>query len=413
MHMIAAAGSHVGKVRSNNQDSAYAGRHLFMVADGMGGHAGGDVASAITVRHVRDVDRLFDDIGQAAEALQTSLVGANAALAETVYQHAELAGMGTTVSALLRVDDQFSLAHIGDSRIYLLRNGDLRQLTSDHTFVQRLVDSGRITPEEALVHPRRSVLMRVLGDVESPPELDRELVDIKPGDRWMLCSDGLSSYVDDDRSKEILGESPTPASAVERLINESLANGAPDNVTVVVVDASDNEGVGAPASPITVGSAAEPLAFDTPANRRVFRIPTVALRHPIKAVTTEEAHFEPASEEYLEQLIAEDQRRANRRRMRWLFVLAFALLISGTLLFFGYQWTQTRYFVGSQDGNVAIFQGVQQDVGPITLSHLHTDTGIPVDSLPPFYQLRLEDTISASTLAEAQAVVDRINDVRD
>ena len=413
MHTIAAAASHVGKVRSNNQDSAYAGRHLFMVADGMGGHAGGDVASAITVRHVRDIDRLFDDIGQAAEALQTSLVGANAALAETVYQHAELAGMGTTVSALLRVDDQFSLAHIGDSRIYLLRNGELRQLTSDHTFVQRLVDSGRITPEEALVHPRRSVLMRVLGDVESPPDLDSELVDIKPGDRWMLCSDGLSSYVDDDRSREILSESLAPASAVERLINESLANGAPDNVTVVVVDASDNEEAGAPSSPITVGSAAEPLAFDAPANRRVFRVPTVTLRHPIKAVTTEEAHFEPDSEEYLEQLIAEDQRRANRRRMRWLFVLAFALLLSGALLFFGYQWTQTRYFVGSQDGNVAIFQGVQQDVGPITLSHLHTDTGIPVDSLPPFYQLRLEDTISASTLAEAQAVVDRINDVRD
>jgi protein phosphatase len=215
---------------------------------------------------------------------------------------------------------------------------------------------------------------------------------------------------------EILQESLTPTSAVEALIAESLDNGAPDNVTVVVVDIANAETPGTTSNPITVGSAAQPLAFDAPAGRRVFRIPTVALRHPIKAVagaTTEEAHFEPDSEEYLEQLIAEDARRARLRRLRWLFILLLVLVITGVLLFFGYLWTQTRYFVGEMNGQVAIWQGVQQDVGPIELSTLHEVTDIEVDTLPAFYQQRLEATISASSLAEAELIVERISNVGD
>ncbi|MDQ4138052.1 MAG: protein phosphatase 2C domain-containing protein, partial [Actinomycetota bacterium] len=165
---IGAAVSHVGKVRSNNQDSGFAGAQLFVVADGMGGHAGGDVASAIAVNRIAETDTARYSSAQDAEfALQSALVAANQLLAETVFEHPELTGMGTTVSAMIRVGDSMALAHIGDSRIYLYRDGELSQVTSDHTFVQRLVDSGRITAEEALVHPRRSVLMRVLGDIAS------------------------------------------------------------------------------------------------------------------------------------------------------------------------------------------------------------------------------------------------------
>ncbi|BDZ64665.1 PP2C family protein-serine/threonine phosphatase [Agromyces mangrovi Wang et al. 2018] len=164
-----AAVSHVGRVRSNNQDSGYAGRHLFVVADGMGGHAGGDVASAIATRYIRDADQLYPSVQDASAALHDSLIGANQRLAETVAEHSELTGMGTTVSAVLLHGDQVAISHIGDSRIYLLRGGELSQISTDHTFVQRLVDAGRITEEEAMVHPRRSVLMRVLGDVESSP----------------------------------------------------------------------------------------------------------------------------------------------------------------------------------------------------------------------------------------------------
>ncbi|HLT67989.1 MAG TPA: protein phosphatase 2C domain-containing protein, partial [Microbacterium sp.] len=175
-----AAVSHVGKIRSNNQDSGYAGRQLFVVADGMGGHAGGDIASAIAVNRIAEADRAFNSAHDAEFALQSALIAANSLIAETVFDHPELTGMGTTVTAILRVDHQLAIAHIGDSRLYLYRAGVLEQVTIDHTFVQRLVDSGRITAEEAAVHPRRSVLMRVLGDVEASPEIDTAIVETEP-----------------------------------------------------------------------------------------------------------------------------------------------------------------------------------------------------------------------------------------
>ena len=149
--------------------------------------------------------------------------------------------MGTTVSAMIRVGEQIAIAHIGDSRIYRHRDGELQQITSDHTFVQRLVDSGRITPEEAAVHPRRSVLMRVLGDVDAAPEVDTAIMDIQPGDRWLLCSDGLSSYLAEERIRHALASNMDANQVTQRLVKETLDHGAPDNVTVVVMDVTDTE----------------------------------------------------------------------------------------------------------------------------------------------------------------------------
>ncbi|MEX2441938.1 MAG: protein phosphatase 2C domain-containing protein, partial [Pontimonas sp.] len=173
--VLSAASSHVGKVRASNQDSGSVGNHLFVVADGMGGHAGGDVASAIAVKHLVGIDHAFDNTDDAREELYRGILGAGAKLTQAVAEHPELTGMGTTVSAMVRVGLQMVIAHIGDSRIYRLRDGTLEQITADHTFVQRLVDTGRITAEEAAVHPRRSVLMRVLGDVDVNPEIDESL----------------------------------------------------------------------------------------------------------------------------------------------------------------------------------------------------------------------------------------------
>jgi serine/threonine protein phosphatase PrpC len=288
----AAAVSHVGKVRSNNQDSGYAGRDLFVVADGMGGHAGGDVASAVALTRIIEADKPYASAHDAEFALQAGLVAANQLLAETVFEHSELTGMGTTVSALARVGRHVAIAHIGDSRIYLFRRGELSQISADHTFVQRLVDSGRITPEEALVHPRRSVLMRVLGDVDAAPEVDTQVLDTHTGDRWLLCSDGLSSYVSEERITEILATAGTPDTVADALVKESLDHGAPDNVTVVVVDVLDEDDETAasrPApEPVLVGSAAQPLAFgDEPAKRAV-RIPSLLL-HPLRATTAARA----------------------------------------------------------------------------------------------------------------------------
>jgi serine/threonine protein phosphatase PrpC len=405
-----AAVSHVGKVRANNQDSGYAGRYLFLVADGMGGHAGGDVASAIATKRITETDRQYASPHDAEFALKSALLAANSLLAETVFEHSELTGMGTTVSGFLRVDDKVAIAHIGDSRIYLFRDGRLEQVSSDHTFVQRLVDSGRITAEEAAVHPRRSVLMRVLGDVDASPEIDTAVRETHPGDRWLLCSDGLSSYVSEDKILAILASVPSAKEAADRLVKESLDQGAPDNVTVVLVDVDDTTD-SSHGSPTIVGSAALPLMFDGETERRALRLPSLLL-HPLKATQPDDSHFEPESDDYLEALIREDRRRARRRRVTWLVFLGLALaaIVFGLLL--GYQFTQRHFFVGVEDGRVAIYQGVQQDIGPISLSHVYEETTIELDDLPAYRQLAVEQTINASDLADARRIVEQLSNDR-
>jgi protein phosphatase len=401
-----AAVSHVGKIRANNQDSAYAGSYLFVVADGMGGHAGGDVASAIAIRRISEVDQRYTSAHDAAFALQSSLIAANSLLAETVFEHNELTGMGTTVSGLIRVDNQVAMAHIGDSRVYRFRGGKLEQISTDHTFVQRLVDSGRITPEEAAVHPRRSVLMRVLGDVDAAPEIDTEVFETAPGDRWMICSDGLSSYVSDDKMEHVLATIPVAQDAAERLIKESLDQGAPDNVTVVLLDI-DATIDSAHIPPITVGSAASPLSFDSDSTRRALRLPTLLL-HPLKATQPDPSHFEPESDDYLDELIAEDRSRQRRRRVTWLVSIILAVIAIVVGITVGYNWTQTHYYVGNDHGYVAIYRGVQQNIGPIRLSTVIKKTSISVADLKPFNRGQVNATLSAGNLTLAKDIVDRL-----
>lgn len=406
-----AAISHVGKIRSNNQDSGYAGRHLFLVADGMGGHAGGDVASAIAVKRIAETDREYTSANDAEFALHQALLAANTLLAETVFDHGELTGMGTTVSGILRVGDRVAIAHIGDSRIYRWRDGNLQQITTDHTFVQRLVDSGRITPEEAAVHPRRSVLMRVLGDVDASPEIDTTVLQTQPGDRWLLCSDGLSSYVAEDKIVNALSTIPVAQLAAERLIKESLDAGAPDNVTVVLMDVDASPESGSD-PPVMVGSASAPLSFEPDSTRRPLRLPTLLL-HPLKATQPDDSHFEPESDEYLDALIAEDRRRGRRRRISWLIfvLLALAAIVTGLVL--GYQYTQQQYFVGTSNDRVAIYRGVQQNLGPISLSQVVETTTIEVADLPAYRRDSVESTINARDLADARRIVDQLADERN
>ncbi len=405
--MKSAAVSHVGKIRANNQDSGYAGTHLFVVADGMGGHAGGDVASAITVTRMIEVDRQYTSPNDAEFALKAALIAANVILAETVFEHSELTGMGTTVSSILRVGGHVAIAHIGDSRIYLFRDGVLEQISNDHTFVQRLVDSGRITIEEAAVHPRRSVLMRVLGDVDASPEIDTATIETRPGDRWMICSDGLSSYVSDEKIQAVLTTVPVAADAADRLIKESLDQGAPDNVTVVLMDVDDTAD-SAHVPPVIVGSASEPLQFASDSVRRSLRLPTLLL-HPLKAIQPDPSHFEPESEDYLDEMILEDTRRERRRRRTLLVVLGAVIVLVAAAIVFGYQWTQSHYFVGESNGNVAIYQGVQQNVGPLVLSSVFQTTTIRMSSLPAYSQQRIEATINANDLVDAQRIVSQLS----
>ncbi len=405
--VLSAGASHVGKIRLSNQDSGSVGNHLFVVADGMGGHAGGDVASALAVRHLADIDRPYQSIDEAREELYRSILEAGSELTAAVAEHPELTGMGTTVSAMIRVDHHMVIAHIGDSRIYRLRGGVLEQITADHTFVQRLVDSGRITAEEAAVHPRRSVLMRVLGDVDVAPEIDTHVVDTLPGDRWLMCSDGLSGYVSEREIAEILLTEDNVEDACEKLILASLAEGAPDNVTVVVVRVAEGLTTSPPRMPILVGSASAPLTYESGPVGRVSKLPAL-LFHPLRAQPVVDEHFEP-EESYLEELIEEDRQRRTRRRLVWTVSVVLVIGAITWAAIASYQWTQTKYFVGELDGVVVIYQGVQQDVGSLSLSTPFETTEVEIDLLPPYIQDSVRDTIPADSLREARAIVERLS----
>jgi protein phosphatase len=404
--VLSAASSHIGKIRASNQDSGSVGQHLFVVADGMGGHAGGDVASALAVQHLVGLDRAYSSVDEAREILFTKILEAGRELTATVEDHPELTGMGTTVSAMIRVGQEMVIAHIGDSRIYRLREGVLEQITSDHTFVQRLVDSGRITAEEAAVHPRRSVLMRVLGDVDAEPEIDTHVVDTKPGDRWLLCSDGLSGYVSERDIAETLLTIDDVELVAHKLITQTLSEGAPDNVTVVVIRVAENLDTSPPAEARMVGAAAEPLTYESGPVLRKTGLPAL-LFHPLRALPPADEHFEP-EEEFLEELIKEDRQRIIRRRVTWLlsvFLLVGALVIAGVV---AYQWTQTRYFVGSNNGVVTIYQGVPEDAWIFSLSSVYEETTIVVDQLPPYQQEKVSQSYSVESLDAAREFIDRL-----
>jgi len=405
-HVLSAASSHIGKIRASNQDSGSVGRNLFVVADGMGGHAGGDVASALAVKHLFALDSTYGSVEEAREALFRGILDAGATLTNAVEEHPELTGMGTTVSAMIRVKSQMVIAHIGDSRIYRLREGVLEQITVDHTFVQRLVDSGRITPEEAAVHPRRSVLMRVLGDVDADPEIDTHIVETLPGDRWLLCSDGLSGYVSERDIAETLLTVDDVELAAHKLITQSLSEGAPDNVTVVIVRVAEGLDTSPPAESRMVGAAAGPVTYESGPLMRRPALPALLL-HPLRALPPADEHFEPEAD-YLEELIREDRRRLLRRRVAW--SLSVLLVISGLVgaAFAAYEWTQTRYFVGESNGFVAIYQGVPENVGPLSLSTLYEQTDVSLDSLQIFEQERVSSVLPAESLDDAQAIVDRL-----
>lgn len=397
-----AAISHTGKVRSNNQDSGYSGSNLFVVADGMGGHAGGDVASSIAVHRLRELDEPFDNPTDAERALQDAITSTATLLIDTVAERPELAGMGTTVSALDFVDDYAVIAHIGDSRIYLYRDDALTQITTDHTFVQRLVDSGRITPEEARYHPRRSVLMRVLGDMDPDPQVDTFIMPTQAGDRWLLCSDGLSGVVDDAHTEKALAQRFPPGRTADILLKQALDGGAPDNVTIVIVDVGGSHPVFS-GTPTIVGSASNPQGVEVPAARPG----RTSWLHPNRQAANEPTHFEPAPE-FLEELIEEDRRRSRRRRVWWIIGLVVILGALTASLLGAYSWTQSRYFVGADEDTVVIFRGIQQDLGPISLSSPYDETGILLSDLPFYQRLAVQQTISARSLADAESIVETI-----
>lgn len=391
-----AARSDVGLVRANNQDSGYAGAHLLAVADGMGGHAGGDVASSVTVAALAPLDDEAHGPDEALDVLSQTLVTAKEEILARVKADPELAGMGTTVTAILRTGNKLAMVHLGDSRGYLLRDGELTQVTTDHTFVQHLVDTGKITAEEAAHHPQRSVVMRVLGDFDLALTPDLSMREARPGDRWLLCSDGLSGFVSADTIAETLRGMPDPDACVDRLLQLALRAGGGDNVTVIVADVVDldalPDGTQPTGGPQVVGAAAMSR-----------NDPTAAADGPAARAGALVAGARPARDD--EFLDADEEDGPRRRRGSLLAVWLVGLVVVVAAAAGGYWVSQQQYFVGVDDGEVAISRGVDAALGPFRLSHVVERTGIDAEDLPPYLRDRVDATIHAEDLDAARTQV--------
>jgi protein phosphatase len=419
-----AARSDVGLIREGNEDSGYAGPTLLLVADGMGGHAAGELASAIAVATVADIDVHPPQPGEELNALGDSIGDVGDAIAEVIDAEPELTGMGTTITGLYWLGQRLAVVHVGDSRAYLLRDGDLAQITHDHTYVQTLIDAGRITEEEAAFHPRRSLILRAL-DGMNPVEADLSLREAKAGDRYLLCSDGLSGVVPTAEIAALLSEGD-PTGAVTRLVEKALERGAPDNVTVIVadvIDVADDTVADEMGTPVVVGAAGEPrVRLRLPSVRfpddsqpdpdRPDAPPPFDSGPPTAPQPLIDADIVvPASAAARREAEEQAARRARTRR-RWAVAGGLVLAIVAVLAIAAItvnNWVSHRWYVAvngpAGTGTVAIYQGVQGSLLGFPLSTLSADSGITVSTLPRFEQDNVSKGIVADDEAGAQRIV--------
>lgn len=388
-----AARSDIGMGRyTNNQDSGYAGPNLLAVCDGMGGHAAGDVASSIVLAHLVALDGELHG-GDAVELLDCTLREANAELRDRMDDDAELQGMGTTATALMLYGQRIALAHIGDSRAYLLRDDQLTQLTKDHTFVQSLVDEGRITAEQAEQHPQRNLIIRVLnGDAGDQADLSAREVLID--DQYLVCSDGLMKVVTDETVAETMRSLADPAECAEQLVQLALRGGVPDNITCVVARVVDPSRDPGSTVPEVVGSAAVHGTVAVPAPSSP-AAKAAALGRPDEP---DEADAPPAVRPP-----ASGLRRAMRAGLTLLIVAAL-----GAGGYAAYGWSQQQYYVGADGGWVAIYRGLPQDIGPVRMSHLFERQDIPLAQLPQYSADQVRSRIMVDDLAAARGKVTKL-----
>ncbi|WDZ86084.1 PP2C family protein-serine/threonine phosphatase [Micromonospora cathayae] len=381
-----AAHSDRGLIRDGNQDSVYAGPRLLAVADGMGGMAAGDVASNIVIGAMAPLDE--DVPGDAlVDALRQAVDTANQQLRDTVDANPQLEGMGTTLTAILFSGTKLGMVHIGDSRAYLLRNNEFAQVTKDDTYVQMLVDEGRISAEEASSHPQRSLLTRALDGRDIDPEYS--VRQVLPGDRYLICSDGLSGVVSAETIADTMREYTDPQQCVERLVQLALRGGGPDNITVIIADATNHDIV--EASPIVGGAAAQDRGMATSAD----------VSTPAARASALSAPRPPAPEEPAANRDDEPERRRHRPvRTAALLVLLLALLGGG--LYAGYSYTQRQYYVGAtENGQLAVFQGVPGQIAGLDLSNVHSTSAAQLDDLTLAAQERVKQGIQAKSQSDA------------
>jgi PPM family protein phosphatase len=407
-----AAISDVGRVRRDNQDSGYAGPWLLTVCDGVGGAARGDVASSTAVQQLRRLDRQPEAadgelLGQVAGAMHR----ARDRIAELVDEDPALNGTSTTATVALFDGTRIGMGHIGDSRAYLYRDGDIQQLTHDHTFVQSLIDEGRITEEEARTHPHRNLILRAL-DAVTDVEPDLFHVDLETGDRILLCSDGASGVLDDARLADILGSGTADYAAVE-LVRASLEAGSSDNVTCVVADVVDAATPADPdLEPLLVGAAADlPRRLGRGGSVgglfRGHRSGDTGELEPVEADIPDDVGYAIRSDP----IDPEAARYAPRPPSRhgWLKRLLIALTVLGVVwigLAAAWTWSQQQFYVGEHQGNVTIFRGLNADIPGVDISHPYETSDVDLDRLSDIDAEQIREGVEAADLDSARATVD-------
>ncbi|KQS58289.1 protein phosphatase [Geodermatophilus sp. Leaf369] len=380
-----AARSDRGLIRGSNQDSVYAGPRLLAVADGMGGHAAGDVASKVVIAALEHLD---DDApsGDMLQLLRGAVFDGSEHLREVIRESPQLEGMGTTLTAVLFAGGRLALCHVGDSRAYLVRDGQLNQITHDDTFVQTLIDDGRITADEANSHPQRSLLLRALNGQDVEPDLSMR--EARAGDRYLICSDGLSGVVSHETMADALHD-PDPQATADRLIELALRSGGPDNITVIVADVVDDDG-SSRMDPVVDGAAG-----DNRGQREVdprSAAGRAALADPRPATPTATATTS-----------APVQRR---RPLRTALIALGTVLVLAAASVGAFLFVMSHWFVRSVDeGDVAVYRGVNASLLGLDLYRLDTPTELSLTDLTQAARSRVVDGIEAGDREDADRIL--------
>jgi PPM family protein phosphatase len=387
MRLVFAAATDVGRMRKNNEDSYLSAEPVAAVADGMGGHSAGEVASAIAIEELAALGERgpWENETAATDDLKQAILRANRRIREMAASDRKLNGMGTTLVALLQDGDMVHVANVGDSRGYLLRQGELSQVTVDHSLVQELVDDGRLSPKDAERHPQRSVITRALG-IDPEVEFDLFTYKLQVGDRLLLCSDGLSDVVEPTQIRNVLLRVRSPQKAARQLITVANEQGGPDNITVIVVDAVDESAAldleDEQTGDLTDGSATGAL-------------PLVSGDGDALAARGRGGRAARA---------AKDRSLTMHRRLQRFLIAGIVVLLAAVLLVAGRSFLFSRYWVGFDGDSVAVFQGVPGDVAGLRFSRLVERSPVSRAQVPAGYAARLEDGVQADSLADARAI---------